>query len=213
MKKVAVLIFVFLLCLSFTSCSAPEIILGKEYTKDTQYAVTQEDIGYSNLFYGEGRYYPDLYKAYSVEEANRSALISWNGGMIDVLCGWASLYFSNTTDSPLYIYDGYRLYFKEGYDYMSKVCIVEGTEFEIPLNQLINPSIEYHDAFEVPEPENDGVIIQLVQKENPNLMVYNLHIYERDGIWFTSMEHITPVYETQLSEAVVQMLKENSIIK
>ena len=121
--------------------------------------------------------------------------------------GYLDEYYSDTFDNPVFIYMPRMryVYFRSDYDCMEDVFIVEGTDMEVVLGEVVsleekvsrNPS------------DRNAVKIVLSSKTNPRIKCDVELLKYRDTWYSVSGMH----FITELSDEIVQEFKDNGIIE
>ncbi len=111
-------------------------------------------------------YYPERYDSEKKEMTRPDVVLSWTGNATGI--GDKNVYYSDTAENPLFIYcPKYNaLYLRENYDYMEDTFVVQDTNVEISLSEIIKKDGASHTTTVHCD---DRTYIILVSKTNPNI--------------------------------------------
>ncbi len=162
MKRIALILAVLLLLLACSSCGIPELF---ELDSDLHNVI---EIGYTDthieeIFYHGVRYVRFELKIFGIpsgfEPHEEDMMLSWNGPLFF----YKNVYYSDTADSPYFIYEIRMgdLYFREDYDYKSELYSISATEMKLS-EMMGEPVDEKNIRLEEPPLE-----IPIVSKTNP----------------------------------------------
>ena len=129
-KRIALLLAVLLFIPAFSSCGIPErLALDSDLHNVIEVGDTDEYI--EEIFYRGVRYVRcDMFSAHTgFTPYEGDVMISWNGPRFFYI----NTYYSDTADSPLFIYEirMESLYFREDYDYMNDTFTISETELTL----------------------------------------------------------------------------------
>lgn len=166
----------------------------------------------SKLFYDDCEYILEDKEIFFVTTPDLSnipdeddTVISWSG----LRFGYSTVYYSETSTNPLFIYTTasfHDLYLRSDYDYMTDIFNISGTDLEIALPSIISFDTKI-DSF--PVSHKSAIKVRLISKTNSRIKC-DLEIFEYNDSWFSVVGEI---YMCELSSQMVQILKDNNIIK
>ena len=128
--------------------------------------------------------------------------LGWNG----LRLGYVNRYYSETDESPAYIFN-IRLnevYIREDYDYTSDAFILEGTDERVMLSDIIDGIYDFDPLHSY----ENMIEIALYSQSYPKLRG-DLTVYTKDGVWYACGAGSTKVV---LSENFVELLKETVLL-
>ncbi len=213
MVKVKFLILLLLSMLLFASCGLKfSSELDEEKHNQVQY-VDAKDGASQYLIYNNNRYMYgstlDFFRVtkkeaddeypYSLEYED-DVLVGWNGHRH---FGYRSLYYSYTTDNPLFIYNRHEVYFREDYNYLEDVFEIANTLDEIVWQDMFGPEQSKIDFV------NPTKII-VSSKLHPRIKTY-LVLECVDNQWYMSLPHYPYTVYTP-SDEFLEILFDNGII-
>ncbi len=151
----------------------------------------------------------------SVDVCESDIAIGWEGSRF----GYAEVYYSNTTESPLFIYSwGGGVYIREDYDAMSDTFTIEGTDLNMKISDFMA-----EDEIPAQNPvAHDDTKYVVLQSVTNNRLKFCVRLYENQGEWYSFSNDRNPVdgfyatkgrYDTLLQEDIVNLLNENGIIQ
>ena len=228
-KRVISLLLIFALALSLTSCSFLSELIDRrrEYRRyTTEYPKQKENVDI--VWIGEGlycaeyngkRYNLDNYNLFesmlktstssSFEDyaADGDMLISWEWELLGM--GFLHLYYSNTSDNPMFIYeiqtDYIELYIREDYNYETDTFVVEGTDqsfvFSDMLTLVDDSKSEHLRPYMI---SSDSIAVTLYSECCPRLRIA-LELVYVDNEWFAHVNR-NPIYWFAVSDELLQML-------
>ncbi len=210
-KKSIVLIWIFSLILSLSSCGL-DYRYSLDENKHNKIEVVMEDEDVTSLIYQDTGYYfvgsTNFFSVMTYETEDGyylsfedDTLLSWNGNRY---IWYIDEYYSYTTDDPLFIYNG-RLewvYFREDYDYKSDIFVIEGADSEIVWNSIFDSADEDIDF----TPQKN---VSIYSKQCPRIKT-SLELSLVDGQWFM---RCSDSKETWIpSDEFLKILSDNGII-
>lgn len=210
-KKSIVLIWIFLLILSLSSCGL-DYRYSLDENKHNKIEVVMEDEDVTSLIYQDTGYYfvgsTNFFSVMTYETEDGyylsfedDTLLSWNGNRY---IWYIDEYYSYTVDMPLFIYNS-RLnwvYFREDYDYKSDIFVIEGADSEIVWNSIFDSADEDIDF----TPQKN---VSIYSKQCPRIKT-SLELSLVDGQWFM---RCSDSKETWIpSDEFLKILSDNGII-
>ena len=206
MTKTRWMLLIILVLMTLTSCGLDYRYSLDESLHNQIECVWGEDNPSHITYQGETYRFAGTLSAFRVHIANdqshkNDTMLSWNGSRY---FWYIDLYYSDRTDRPIFIYEErcHMVYFREDYDYLSDVFIVEGTNEEIVLANVLSvqqKSIDFAHSIEV----------ELHSKQNPRIRMYIELGYLNDQ-WYLSWPHSDDAWI--VSDTFVKMLSQNGVI-
>lgn len=215
-KYLALFIIVIFVILTFISCGLSDKFSDKYASekKNIIQVVTKEADGIiytSKLIYNNIEYIYHGEELFFVTTPNLSCIpdekdiiISWHGFRF----GYSTMYYSETDVDPLFIYTPvhyHDLYFRYDYDYMADSFLIEGTDMEISLSQIISFDNKINSF---PVSHESTVKVRLISQSNSRIKC-DLEIFEYNNLWYSIAGQF---YVTELSNNMVQELKLKDVI-
>ena len=212
MKKFILLILTAFILLTFSSCGLDyrhsldenkhnKIEVFKE-SDELSYIIYKDDkyvfAGTTNLFNVNTYLTEDGSYTYTYKE---DILLSWNGYRY---VGYIDDYYSNTADSPLFIYSNrlHEVYFREDYDYHTDTFLIENFSDKILWDNIFG-SLLAEINFE------SQISVKIHSAQYPRIIA-SIEIACIDGCWYARLPDNSTVYA--LSSEFVDILSKNEII-
>ena len=210
-KRVLSLFVLISILFSLSSCASDIEEIGERNAlpKDLHNVINFESVDdeyfiwYNNELYTHdklGMYHLDGWISYPRPEGEGDILLSWNGFRY----GYIDFYYSYTTESPLFIYEWRleNLYFREDYDYLNDVFIIDGTEREILFSEMFSDYNQYERITKYSANE-----VNLTSKTNPRIKINFEILKEEDGYYISPYP-----YKWKASDTFVEILKDCGLI-
>ena len=207
-KKILLLICIFILIFSLTSCGIKEALALDESLHDVIEDIKGED-GVKSICYQDETYYADSRNLFTVTSDDWNidegdALLSWNGSRF----GYKKMFYSYTKETPLFIYEtAYDdVFFHKAYVYTSDTFIIDGTDAEIVFSDIESDLSEYTDVN-----LQEDAHVQLYSKNHPRIrMELDLLCIEDQWYFRSALPGSSPIWIA--SDAFVQILFDYKII-
>ncbi len=174
-------------------------VAKEQFTGDEIASLIYDGVTYTRVK-NKDVYYPERYDLEKKEMTRPDVVLSWSGNATGL--GTKTVYYSDTAENPLFIYSPRfnDLYLREDYNYMADTFVVEGTEIEISLSEIMTADSASHTT-EIPC--DDRTYIILVSKTNLNICC-RLTAFMENGKAYTCIDF---GYEAwALSDSLVERL-------
>lgn len=200
-KHMVFALFLIVSCLLLSSCGLPErFALDGDLSGAVELSVDEE--GEYVAIYQDAMYHKfnlrfQVTKYDSVAEAE-DVLLGWNGWRF----GYVDLYYSDTTEKPLFIYETRlrRLYFREDYDYHEDMFTIDGTDISFRFSNAFEETDQYS--------RRRGQKL-LIRSETNSRIALELEIITDNGPWYA----VTLDGDIlELSDEFESLLKDNNIL-
>ena len=238
-KRIISLLLIFALALSLTSCSlVSELIDARrtywhymtEYWKqkgkvDIVWTDENED-GYLNYYaeYNEKRYNLDYYNLFEhmydtslpMDQcaAEGDVLIGWEWELFGM--GFLHLYYSNTSDNPMFIYenqtDYIELYIREDYNYETDTFVIEGTDQSFVFSDMLTLVDSAKRDYLRPHLVSPDFISCTLYSESCSRLRIALELVCVDNEWFARVHH-NAVYWFAVSDELLYELNIDTVIQ
>lgn len=175
MIKRSFLVLVLVMLVLFSSCGEapyPKELEGIIKTHSTE---SWHDLEYSGQRYICKKQLFTAKGEFSQEPYEGDVLISWNRGLKSY-----ALYYSETDESPLFIYDNHYIYLREDYDYTSDTFFLSGTDESFVFSEYFN-EIELGPSGQ----DYKHLNVSFISKTNPRLEM-RISIFCVAGSWYAS---------------------------
>ena len=204
-KRIILTILALVLCFLFVSCSKEKPILDQSLHEKITISKSNGKDEY--IVYQDTIYYLDKYDLFYLgthsspnESKNEDILLSWNGSRF----AYTQTFYSDTTESPLFIYEKQfcKVYLREDYDFKSDIFVIAGTNSKIVFSDAIteNAILEVFPNYDVP--------ITIYSEQCPRLR-FDTDVFFYEGNWYVT----NGVDAFAITDKFVDLLIQNDIIE
>ena len=204
-----ILLFVFCIYLLGTEISSV-LFMFTDKTLDPELKNKVDFVSSENetrhIEYMNVAFFPHLEDLLCIDELDDDVFLGWTGAW----WGYKNRYFSDRSNSPLFIYETRLncLYLQADYDFKTDFFIVEGTSSDI----LFSDAILSKSDLDLDDNTVDGIDVILYSKTCPRLKLL-LRVFSYQNEWYASIRHSTGFREIyKVSEDLIQILKNHKII-